>query len=168
MRFLFTHQKQNIMKQVIIAFCGILALAAFTPKQNISGNKDEVKIFEANSGTPLSAYLVGANEAPVMGDPDGEGWAELSLNQGQGTITFMRHVEGGIVPATASHIHRSVAGVPGPVVVALVPSTSGMSTGVAIASKELIKEIRENPENFYVNVHNSVYPAGALRGQLSK
>jgi hypothetical protein len=31
-----------------------------------------------------------------------------------------------------------------------------------------MKRIRQNPENFYVNVHNADFPDGAVRGQLSK
>jgi hypothetical protein len=32
----------------------------------------------------------------------------------------------------------------------------------------LAKDILKNPADYYVNVHNEEYEAGALRGQLSK
>jgi hypothetical protein len=73
-----------------------------------------------------------------------------------------------IAPATAAHIHRGPAGVAGPVVIPLTPPTSGSSSNCVNADPDLIKEIRQNPEDFYVNVHNAPFPAGAIRGQLSK
>jgi hypothetical protein len=36
------------------------------------------------------------------------------------------------------------------------------------ADADLIKAIIQSPQEYYVNVHNAEYPAGALRGQLSK
>jgi hypothetical protein len=64
---------------------------------------------------------------------------------------------------------RFPPGVAGPVVVGLAPPTSGTSSGCVIGdSPELIKAITQNPQNYYVNVHNADFPAGALRGQLSR
>lgn len=164
----FLHlQKTKIMKKVLFACCGFFALTAFTTTPNISSpNEPGIKVSVQN-GTPLYATLLGSNEFPVLGDPDGEGYAEITLNQGQGTITYTINVEG-IDPAAAAHIHFGMAGTAGPVVVGLNPPTNGMVTGVAYVDKELIKAIRQNPSAYYVNVHNAQYPGGALRGQLSK
>jgi CHRD domain len=38
--------------------------------------------------------------------------------------------------------------------------------GETVTSKRLAKKLRRAPENFYVNVHNSEHPDGAIRGQL--
>ena len=121
-------------------------------------------------GRPLEATLTGAAEVPGPGDPDGSGTAHITLNQGQGEVCFELTVSDITLPATAAHIHVGTAGVAGGVVVTLVPpdasgSSSGCATGV---DKDLIKAIRQNPAGYYVNVHNADFPAGAVRGQLSK
>lgn len=46
--------------------------------------------------------------------------------------------------------------------------TNGSSSGCAAVSRELAKAIRQNPANYYVNIHNAVYPNGAVRGQLTQ
>lgn len=120
-----------------------------------------------DGGRKLTATLTGAAEVPGPGDPDGSGTASIRLNQGQGEVCFELTVSN-IAPATAAHIHEGAADVAGPVVVGLTAPTSGTSSGCVSASEDLIKRIRQNPENFYVNVHNAEFPAGAVRGQLSK
>lgn len=118
-------------------------------------------------GRPFSTVMTGEAERPGPGDPDGSGLAEFTLNQGQEAICFVLTVSN-IAPATAAHIHRGGVDVPGPVVVGLTPPTDGSSSGCVSADAALIKEIRQNPSAFYVNVHNADFPAGAVRGQLSK
>jgi hypothetical protein len=142
------------MRILSVLFASILMFSAF--------KSDKL----SNNGTPLSAMLNGANQAPAMGDPDGSGTAMIRLNQGQGTISYELYFEN-IETAAAAHIHIGVAGSNGPVVVDF-PITGNMSSGEVEVDAELIKAIRQNPSGYYVNVHNAVYPAGAIRGQLSK
>jgi hypothetical protein len=121
-----------------------------------------------DGGRPFSTSLTGAAEIPGPGDPDGSGEAVLQLNPGQNEVCFQLTVRD-IAPAFASHIHRAPAGVAGPVVVGLTPPPeSGSSSACVSAPRELILEILQNPEAFYVNVHNADFPAGAVRGQLSR
>ncbi|HMM41401.1 MAG TPA: CHRD domain-containing protein [Thermomicrobiales bacterium] len=118
-------------------------------------------------GRPLGATMTGADEAPGPGDPDGTGAARFTLNYGQGEICYWLSVED-IAPATAAHIHIAPVGSPGPIVVPLTPPTDGSSSGCASVDRELIKAIMQSPGDYYVNVHNAEFPAGAVRGQLSK
>jgi len=121
-----------------------------------------------NGGVRLSTTLLGANEVPGPGDPDGSGTAVLRLNAAQEQICYTLTVST-IAPATAAHIHVGPTDTAGPVVVGLAPPTSGASSGcVEGVASSLIKAIIQHPEEYYVNVHNAEYPAGALRGQLSK
>lgn len=122
-------------------------------------------------GRPLSTDLSGTEEAPGPGDANATGEAELTLNQGQSEVCFdlsWDQVDGTVV---AAHIHVGDTGSPGPIVVGLFMGTAFAGTDeasgcVADVDSDLIKEIRQNPSAYYVNVHSTVFPAGAVRGQL--
>lgn len=119
-------------------------------------------------GRPLDATLTGAAEVPGPGDPDGSGTAALTLNQGRGEICF-EIAYNNIGTAQASHIHAAPAGVEGGVVVGLFTTpTESPASGCVEADPALIKDIRQNPEEYYVNVHTAEFGGGAIRGQLSK
>jgi len=123
----------------------------------------------AAGGRPFTTTLTGAAEVPGPGDPDGSGTAWLTLNHGQEEICFALSVEGITLPAIGAHIHIGTSTESGPVVAGLTPPGSdGTSAGCVTADANLIKAIRQNPQNYYVNVHSTEYPAGAVRGQLGE
>lgn len=120
---------------------------------------------DGDQGGRLStAMLDGASERPGPGDPDGTGTAAITLNQGQGQVCFELTWDDIDTP-TAAHIHEAPVTAPGPVV---VPLTVDPAEGCTTADADLIKAIRQNPDSFYVNIHNADFAGGAIRGQLTR
>src|SRR5574341_231925 len=120
-------------------------------------------------GRPLRATLAGSAEVPGPADPDGSGKAVITFNPGQNMICWKITVSDITLPATGAHIHKAKAGVAGPIVVPLSPpDASGKSSGCTSATRAEIKDIMHHVNEYYVNVHTTDYPAGALRGQLKK
>jgi hypothetical protein len=128
--------------------------------------------FGDGGGRPLTTALTGVEEVPGPGDANATGTVAVMLNPGLGEVCFdisWADIDGAVV---AAHIHVGPAGVAGPVVVPLFSGafggTDSLSACVA-ADRELIRAIMQNPEAYYVNVHSVPnFPAGAIRGQLSK
>jgi CHRD domain len=159
------------MRRVVGAalLAGVLVLTAVVPA--IAGGGDR------RSGgvafVTLETTLSGANEVPGPGDADGTGVAQVNISK-VGVLCFAIAVEGITLPAAAAHIHQAPAGVAGGVVVTLEapqPFGSG-ATGVSAGcltnvSRSLLGAIVGNPDQYYVNVHNADFPAGAVRGQLA-
>jgi len=119
----------------------------------------------ADGGKPVDVTMTGTAEAPGPGDPDGMGTAEFRINPGKHRVCYTLTVSG-LGPVTASHIHIAPVGVPGPVVVPLDPPTTGTSSGCADVTRELALDLIRNPTAYYVNVHTTEFPAGAIRAQL--
>ncbi len=114
----------------------------------------------AAGGRPFHVELLGANEVPMAGDPDGSGTAVVTVNAGTRTVCWWIEVTG-VDAIVAAHIHTGAAGVPGGVLVPLSP-TSGCTT----VTRDIALDLIRDPASYYVNVHNATYPGGALRGQL--
>jgi hypothetical protein len=121
----------------------------------------------ADGGRPLSAAMVGKVEVPP-GDPDGTGTAKFQVNVGKGQICYSLSVKKLDGTITAAHIHVAPAGKAGPIVVPLKAPVSGTSSGCVSVKRDLAKNILMHPSAYYVNVHTTVFPAGAVRGQLHK
>lgn len=127
------------------------------------------------NGRPLTTTLTGAQEVPAgVGDANGTGTAELTLNAGQEDVCYeltWQNLDGTVQRA---HVHEAPAGVNGPIVVSLFEGQSFSGTGSATgcdlgdATRDEIKRILADPSGFYVNIHDSVRPGGAIRGQLSR
>lgn len=122
----------------------------------------------AAGGRPFTTTLRGTSEVPA-GDPDAIGAATVWVNPGTGTVCYSWSVSNAATPIFAAHIHHAVAGVAGPVVVPLPPTTTSSGTGCTTGvSRTLAMAIVQRPWEYYVNVHNAEFPTGAARGQLSR
>ncbi len=134
-----------------------------------------------HTNTLLEASLDGRSEVATgaknnrnVGDPNGRGEAYVfGIDGDPNTLCYVLTVDK-IATATAAHIHEGPAGANGPVVVNLAAPADGnaadcLTEGEAgkFVGDQTVAEILENPEDYYVNVHNAEYPGGAIRGQLA-
>lgn len=120
-------------------------------------------------GRPLVATLTPGAE-PGGGDPNpaAGGSFASTLNPGHNEFCYWLSWSNLSANVAAAHIHVAPAGVNGPVVIPLTttPTTSGNSSDCVAIDDALAKAIVQNPSGYYVNVHTSVNPGGAVRGQL--
>ncbi|MFJ2008622.1 CHRD domain-containing protein [Streptomyces chartreusis] len=120
----------------------------------------------------FAAELSGANEVPVkdgpaVNDPDGKAIALVKVKGDR--VTFALQWKG-FVPSLG-HIHQGAKGKNGDVKVPLfgsaMPDTVHSAAGqVAITDAKLATSLRTDPSDFYVNLHSTEFPGGAVRGQL--
>ena len=150
------------MKRFLItAAVAILAAALLAPSGSAAGKHKGKKTY--------TTKLKGANEIPGPGDPDGKGKATIRLSSKRDRVCFTIETKR-IAPTSACHIHVGDSTTAGPVFIALFTTASNKKVrhGCVPATDEQIAAIRANPSNYYVNVHNADFPAGALRGQLRR
>jgi hypothetical protein len=128
----------------------------------------------ADGGRKFTTTLTGAAECNStgtcnLGDPDGSGTASVTVNVGQQRVCWDIDVSN-IAAPTRGHIHKAAAGVSGPIVVTFFEAGNVDLNGCTTSplDRELLTDIIQHPQDYYVNVHNADFPAGAIRGQLSK
>lgn len=151
------------MRKLTIPLFGLaLALA-------LTGSVRSVVAAPSFATMELSAKLMGgAEEVPSPGDPDGMGTSTVTLNSDSGQASFTINVSNITLPAAAAHIHEGAKGVAGGVVVPLTaPDANGATSGSAAVDAALMQRMMDNPAGFYVNVHTTDFPGGAVRGQLA-
>ena len=122
----------------------------------------------AEGGRKFTVELTGAQEVPPA-DPDGSGTAQIYVNVGQQRVCWDISVED-IADPTRAHIHKAPAGTNGSIVVTLFETGNVDFEGCTTSplDRELLRDILQNPQGYYVNVHNAEYPGGAIRGQMAK
>lgn len=133
-----------------------------------AGEEDNENTQDEDSQTEFETDLSGDKEVPGPGNDNAEGWASVRLHEDSDLVCVDIEVSGIELPATAAHIHKAVEGQAGPVVLTLpTPNEEGDAYGCVHADSGLITDIMDTPEEYYVNVHSTEYPDGAVRGQLS-
>jgi hypothetical protein len=132
-----------------------------------AGGCPKTRLTATGGGTALQTNLVGEAESPA-GDPVGTGTATIRVRRGQGQVCYSLQVQNITLPSAGAHIHAGAAGTSGPIVVPFrtAPDASGTASGCVTAARVVVAQLLSNGENFYVNVHTTDYPGGAVRGQL--
>ncbi|MET8158307.1 CHRD domain-containing protein [Sphaerisporangium sp. NPDC005289] len=121
----------------------------------------------------FGAVLLGRNEVREAGkkvnDRDGVAVAKFRI-KGDRMYYLVQWKRTG--RPTAFHIHRGKAGVNGPVVIDLLHDGTirGNSAFGSVKVKDLsvLAGIKNNPRNWYANMHTKQFADGAVRGQLLK
>ncbi|MBP1703317.1 MAG: hypothetical protein H6Q38_2424 [Chloroflexi bacterium] len=128
-------------------------------------------------GRPLYAQLqfISPSTTPTMTEQTSSGMFKLRLNQGQESICFEfvgteTFTPTQVMTGTLATIYW---GDPdseeeNPSVVTIPVQEDGASMGCVTASKELIKDIRKNPDQYYVSLQSADLNGGEMSGQLSK
>lgn len=132
-------------------------------------------IFNINAN---GAKEVTSGGIPNQGDPDGSATGTLTLDNGTGagttgSATFsitLTNVD--LTTLSGHHVHSGASTTTGGVVLDfgdpdLIRTGSVLSGTRANLSATQITAIMANPSGFYYNIHNSAFPGGAVRDQLT-
>jgi hypothetical protein len=142
----------------------------------------EPAMFTSQLSVLATAQQVPQQDAGGRGEPGALGTFDLRINRATETICHDINLRGVTTPfespaPTAVHIHRGARGEAGPPVW-LFPDPTMAADGTLQSSGCLqrafpadaagfsLAELEADPAAFYVDVHTSAFPAGAVRGQL--
>jgi hypothetical protein len=124
--------------------------------------------------TKLRARMRGSETT----DTDGRGTAIVRLDPRARTVCFNLGWRNLDEQPFAAHIHIGGPGVDGDILVHFFDAASveaaipAQIAGVRGCAENVpradIRAVRDNPGDYYVNVHTESFPGGAIRGQLSK
>jgi hypothetical protein len=125
-------------------------------------------------GVMLTTALSGAW---VIGPGGGGAWDAGDLHAvGAATVTVTSHRlcvtvgATGLTGATVAHLHEGGRGVNGRLVLALpAPTARGLLGGcLDDVPARVLAPLLAHPDRYYLDVHSTAYPEGAVRGNLSR
>ena len=152
----------------------VASVVLLTPEFCSADDKDQLQgewfVLVAEVGGKKAENLRG-KKLVVKGDewtlPAG-GTRKFKIDAAKSQVCYELHASG-IGAATMAHIHKAPADAAGPVAIPLkAPDASGKVSECTTADAAVVNDILHNPAAYYVNIHNAQFPAGAIRGQLSK
>ena len=160
---------RTTMRVAAVGLAGVAAGALLVPgivsanaRRGAGGSQENTAIAERT----LTTVLSGANEVGG-GDTDGAGAATITVDRVAGTVCIDSATLN-LDTVTLTHIHKGAAGTNGPVVVDFDPQGLGaLSKCVTPIAPATIDELIADPTGFYVNVHTTAFPSGAVRGNLA-
>ena len=162
--------------------CAVLAVAACADATPTNINSSQVPAPSFGLGTDaapptvFNVTLRAENEPNGASTSDSKGHAQVMVLE-DGTIEFSFTVNNRSGETyTRAHIHKAPAGVNGPIhwdfleagnPVASLSDQPSQLRGVARArAAAVLADLLAHPDQYYVNVHSTVFPGGAMRGQL--
>jgi len=168
---------------ILIAACGGPAAVA-TPSPTAPPTASPTPSPSPTVANVFKADLKASNENPPITGPEATcaGTATVTLNPT--SVKFDVVISG--CPSTTKinigHIHEGAAGVNGGVKIStglaageltltgggVTFSKTALPAGPPVWDAALITQIMANPAGYYVNFHSTDFPAGVIRGQLTK
>ena len=165
-----------------IRVCAVLAVAACadaTPTSSVAVLLSTPSIAELNEAAPpvvFNVILRAENEPNNASTSTSKGQAQVTVGA-DGTMEFLFTINNKSGETyTRAHIHKAPAGVNGPIhwdfleagdPVASISDQPSQLRGVARArAAAVLADLLANPDQYYVNVHSTAFPGGAVRGQL--
>lgn len=162
-----------------IAAVSLISLATWAPHA-VAGHVNPVLETELDGREEVPAD--GSNKA-IVGDPNGHAQAYVfGIDDDPKTLCYalvdvrkIAELDQAPGNGRAAHIHEGARGTNGPVVANLAWPQNGQAADCLTEGEAgkfptgevgIVQRILKNPMNFYINVHNSEFPNGAIRGQL--
>lgn len=172
----------NTIKIASKISAGLALCALMAPFNTYAGHTNTVLEADLKGKYEVASMGQGGNgkHNKNVGDKNGRGEAYVfGIDGDPETLCYILEVEKiQLVPVgqgMAAHIHKGLEGKNGPVVAVLAGPEDGNAADCISEFESgkfpnlmpgIVQDILNHPEEYYINVHNPDFPAGAIRGQL--